>query len=101
VQDHDEGHTLRELRRSLPPDVLVTARAHPLVGARLVVEGWRTVGGVVCLIVRLPDGSASMIAAAATDVAAGASPDEASSAAAAGRRLRALLELRVSDGSGT
>ena len=35
----------------------MTAAHHPLCGERLAVEGRRKVGGVPCLIVRLPDGT--------------------------------------------
>ena len=62
----NQEHRLRELRPSLPGEVTVTAAHHPLVGARLAVEGRRRVGGVPCLIVRLPDGTPGTIEVQAT-----------------------------------
>ena len=83
----------------------VTAAHHPLCGERLAVEGRRRVGGALCLIVRLPDGTPGTIEVQAT------SAGSVSSEAAAGmllsiegvRRLRRLLEPSVSGdvGSGT
>jgi hypothetical protein len=87
----------------LPADVLVTASAHPLRGARLVVEGRTTVGGVRCLVVRLPDGTTGTIAVAATS--AGESDLEAVTgvllSAEAVRRVRRLLDAVGEDRSGT
>jgi len=57
------------LRPSLPGEVTVTAAHHPLCGDRLVVEGRRRVGGVRCLIVRLPDGTPGTVEVAATSAA--------------------------------
>ena len=83
----------------------VTAAHHPLCGERLAVEGRRKVGGVPCLIVRLPDGTPGTIEVQATSVGS------AADAAAAGallsvegvRQLRRLLVPRAAggDGSGT
>ena len=42
------------------------AAHHPLRGERLAVEGRRKVGGVPCLIVRLPDGTPGTIEVQAT-----------------------------------
>jgi Family of unknown function (DUF5372) len=101
--DHDERDGLRELRGSLPREVAVIAREHPLVGWRLVVEGHRRVGGVECLLVRLPDGSAGSVALSATDV--GWEGPRASGGAVLSvegvRRLRKLLERWLGDGTGT
>lgn len=89
----------------MPEGVTVTAPAHPLFGERLAVEGRRRVGGVPCLIVRLPDGTPGTIEVQATS--AGAAGDEAVMGAllsAEGvRRLRRLLAPRASgaEGSGT
>ncbi len=47
----------------------VTAAHHPLCGMRLAVEGRRRVGGVRCLIVRLPDGTPGTVEVAATSAA--------------------------------
>ena len=82
----------------------VTAPAHPLVGERLAVEGRRRVGGVPCLIVRLPDGTPGTIEVQATSAGSAAGK-----AAAAGtllsvegvRRLRRLLSPTVSGGAGS
>ena len=83
----------------------VTAPAHPLVGERLAVEGRRRVGGVPCLIVRLPDGTPGTIEVQATS--AGSAAGEATAGALLSiegvRRLRRLLEpsARGGVGSGT
>ncbi|HEY2201082.1 MAG TPA: hypothetical protein VGH56_04285, partial [Solirubrobacteraceae bacterium] len=101
----EEQDRLRELRGSLPGEVVVTAAAHPLAGRRLPVEGRRRVGGVPCLIVRLGDGTAVTIAMSATSAWRALTPGEAGVGAvlSAGglRRLRGLLEARAVDGSGT
>jgi hypothetical protein len=91
------------LRSSLPGEVTVTAAHHPLCGARLVVAGRRKVGGVPCLIVRLPDGTPGTVEVSAT------SAGTANADAPAGtllslegvRRLQRLLEPRVSGGVGS
>lgn len=78
----------------------VTGAAHPLVGARLAVEGRRRVGGVACLVVRLPDGTPGTIEVRVT------SAHPADSEAVAGallsadgvRRLRRLLAGSVPGG---
>ena len=83
----------------------VTAAYHPLRGERLAVEGRRRVGGVACLIVRLPDGTPGTIAVAATS--AGSAGGEAVAGVLLSiegvRQLRRLLATEVwgSDGSGT
>jgi hypothetical protein len=97
-------HRLRELRPLLPGEVTVTAAYHPLVGARLAVEGRRRVHGVPCLIVRLPDGTPGTVEVSATS--AGPADSEAASGAAllsveGVRRLRRLLAPRVSGGEGS
>ncbi|MGO9971595.1 MAG: hypothetical protein ACLP01_01945 [Solirubrobacteraceae bacterium] len=51
----------------------MTAAHHPLVGARLAVEGRRRVHGVRCLIVRLPDGTPGTVEVSATSAAAAGS----------------------------
>jgi hypothetical protein len=85
------------LRRSLPSEVVVVAPTHPLAGRTLVVDGYRTVGGERCLLVRLPDGSAGTVALSATSVGARAAAlGEGVLLSPAGvRRLRALLEARA------
>ena len=101
----DQEHRLRELRASLPEGVTVTAPAHPLLGERLAVEGRRRVGGVPCLIVRLPDGTPGTIEVQATS--AGSAAGEAAAgtllSAEGVRRLRRLLAPRApgDEGSGT
>ncbi|MBA3720316.1 MAG: hypothetical protein H0W95_08555 [Nocardioidaceae bacterium] len=90
------------MRAALPVEVLVTASEHPLAGARLAVEGRMTVGGVRCLIVRLPDGTPGTIAVAATSAGGRVSPaGGALLSAEAVRRLRALLATVGDDGFGT
>jgi hypothetical protein len=86
--------------------VTVTAAHHPLCGARLAVEGRRRVRGVLCLIVRLPDGTPAAIELEATSAGAAASKPAALAALLSVegvRRLRGLLAPRASgaDGSGT
>ena len=103
AHDHEEGHRLRELRASTPLEVLVTAPEHPLAGTRLAVEGRTTVGGVRCLIVRLPDGTPGTIAVAATSAGV---PDVPAATGAllsadAVRLVRRLLDAVGEDRSGT
>jgi len=91
------------LRPSLPGEVTVIAAPHPLVGARLAVEGRRRVGGVPCLIVRLPDGTPGTIEVQATSAgAADANVSVGALLSADGvRRLRRLLAPSVSGGEGS
>jgi hypothetical protein len=84
--------------------VTVTAAQHPLCGERLAVEGRRRVGGVPCLIVRLPDGTPGTVEVQATS--AGSAVGEAAGAllsAEGVRQLRRLLAPSApgGDGSGT
>jgi hypothetical protein len=84
--------------------VTVTAAHHPLRGERLAVEGRRRVGGVPCLIVRLPDGTPGTVEVRATS--AGQATGDVSPGALlsveGARRLRRLLASRATaDGSGT
>jgi hypothetical protein len=85
--------------------VTVTAAHHPLCGARLAVEGRRRVGGVPCLIVRLPDGTPGTVEVQATSATAAArEPSVGALLSSEGvRRLRRLLAPRAAgdDGSGT
>ena len=100
---HEAPHRLRELRGSVPSEVLITELAHPLVGRTLVVEGLRTVRGERCLLVRLPDGSAGSVALSATNVGGRrAHADVGAVLSPAGvRRLRALLIGLGGDHGGT
>ena len=96
--------TLQRLRELLPCEVRVTARRHPLCGHVLPARGFRRLAGELMLEVRLPDGSAGMVAAAGTDVlgwqrAVESSPGTVLSAEGV-RRLRALLVAK-SRGSGS
>jgi hypothetical protein len=91
---------LRELRRSLPAEVVVVAPAHPLAGRTLAVEGYRTVGGELCLLVRLPDGSAGTVAVSATSAGGGPTGGGALLSPGGVRRLRALLDGRRGDPRG-
>jgi hypothetical protein len=91
------------LRPSLPGEVTVTAAYHPLCGERLAVEGRRRVGGMPCLIVRLPDGTPGTIEVAATS--AGAAGGEVTAGGLLSiegvRRLRRLLEPSAVGGVGS
>ncbi|MDQ6804098.1 MAG: hypothetical protein M3065_03835 [Actinomycetota bacterium] len=92
------------MRPSLPGEVTVTAAAHPLAGALLAVEGRRRVGGVTCLIVRLPDGTPGTIEVRATSAHLAESEAAETLLSADGvRRLRRLLAGSVPGGevSGT
>jgi len=83
----------------------VTAAHHPLAGMRLAVEGRRAVGGALCLIVRLPDGTPGTIELSATSCAAADSgaPVGALLSVEGVRLLRRLLSPSAAgdDGSGT
>ena len=83
----------------------VTAGYHPLRGERLAVEGRRRVGGVPCLIVRLPDGTPGTIEVQATSAGHAADGPAAGALLSAEgvRRLGRLLAFGVSGdvGSGT
>jgi hypothetical protein len=86
----------------LPADVLVTAPAHPLTGVRLAVEGRTTVGGVRCLVVRLPDGTTGTIAVAATSASVpGPAATGALLSTDAVRLVRRLLDAVGDDRFGT
>ena len=77
---------------------------HPLCGERLAVEGRRRVGGVPCLIVRLPDGTPGTVEVMATSAGAASEPATGALLSVEGvRRLRRLLAPRAvgGDGSGT
>jgi hypothetical protein len=82
---------------------MVTAPVHPLCGERLTVEGRRRVGGVPCLIVRLPDGTPGTVEVQATS--AGSADPEPSARALLSvegvRRLRRLLAPRAEAGEGS
>jgi hypothetical protein len=101
--DDDERDRMRELRRSLPAEVVVTAVGHPLAGRALAVTGRRVVGGVSCLIVRLPDGSPGVVALSATSAGEGGPRGRTGAVLSVEgvRRLRALLERWLADGDGT
>jgi hypothetical protein len=99
--DDEEPDRLRELRRSWPAKAVVIEPAHPLVGRTLAVEGRRTVGGELCLLVRLPDGSAGTVALSATTLGGRAPAGGGAFLSAAGvRRLRALLTAGSGDRGG-
>ena len=84
----------------MPVEVVVVAPTHPLVGRTLVVEGYRTVGGVLCLLVRLPDGSPGSVAVSATSAGERPAGGGALLSPAGVRRLRVLLDARRSDPGG-
>jgi hypothetical protein len=87
----------------LPGEVTVTAAHHPLCGARLVVEGHRKVGGVPCLIVRLPDGTPGTVELSATSAGVADADTQAGTLLSLEgvRRLRRLLEPRAAGGVGS
>ncbi|MGE5636237.1 MAG: hypothetical protein ACM3UV_04750 [Nocardioidaceae bacterium] len=93
------------MRSSLPGEVVVTAKHHALSGERLAVEGRRRLGGALCLIVRLPDGTPGTIEVGATSAGSAASVTAAGALLSADgvRRLRRMLVSRApgGDGSGT
>jgi hypothetical protein len=84
----------------VPAEVVVVAPAHPLAGRTLAVEGYRTVGGELCLLVRLPDGSAATVAVSATSPGERPVGGGALLSPAGVRRLRALLDARLGDPGG-
>ena len=93
TEPDEAADRLRELRRSVPSEVVVVEPAHPLAGRMLAVEGQRTVRGERCLLVRLPDGSAAAVALSATSVSGRGAPAGGGAllSPAGVRRLRALL----------
>ena len=76
---------------------------HPLRGERLAVEGRRRVGGVPCLIVRLPDGTPGTVEVRATSASAASELPAGVLLSVEGvRRLRRLLVAGAGgEGSGT
>jgi hypothetical protein len=100
TRTHEVPAALRELRGSLPAEVVVVAPAHPLAGRTLAVEGYRTVGGERCLLVRLPDGSAGTVAVSATSAGERPTGGGALLSPEGVRRLRALLGTRRGDPGG-
>jgi len=52
----------------LPAEVRVTSEVHPLFGRLLWASGFKRLGGVLHLVVTLPDGSPGTIRADATGV---------------------------------
>jgi len=89
------------LRSSLPGEVTVTGAHHPLCGERLAVEGRRKVGGVPCLIVRLPDGTPGTIEVKATSAGPAAVTAGALLSAEGVRQLRRLLVPSLAGGDGS
>jgi hypothetical protein len=101
--DDEEPARLRELRRSLPFEVVVVEPTHPLAGRALCGGGQRTVRGERCLLVRLADGSAGTVALSATNAGqrgARTGGERAVLSPAGVRRLRALLDAWSGDRSG-
>ena len=98
-----QHHRLHELRPSLPREVTVTGAYHPLCGERLAVEGRRRVGGVPCLIVRLPDGTPGTLEVQATSAGAADADTQAGTLLSIEgvRRLRGLLEPASPGGVGS
>ena len=77
----------------LPREVRVTSATHPLSGRLLAARSFTRLGGVLMLVVELPDGSPGTIPVAATDVLGPSEPGGAAVVldAAGLRRLRALV----------
>ena len=63
-----DSDRLQHLRRLLPCEVRVTSSVHPLFGRLLLASGFKRHGGVLFLVVLLPDGSPGTIPVAATDI---------------------------------
>jgi hypothetical protein len=63
-----DSDRLQQLRAVLPCEVRVTSVTHPLFGRLLAASGFRRRGGVLSLVVRLPDGSPGTIRADATGI---------------------------------
>ena len=87
----------------LPCEVRVTSATHPLSGRLLAARSFVRLGGVLMLVVELPDRSPGTIPVAATDVLGPAEPGGPAVVldAAGLRRLRALvLALGGRDGTG-
>jgi hypothetical protein len=63
-----DGDRLQQLRAVLPCEVRVTSVTHPLFGRLLRAGSFRRRGGVLLLVVTLPDGSPGTIPAEATNV---------------------------------
>ena len=75
---------------------------HPLCGERLAVEGRRRVGGVPCLIVRLPDGTPGTVEVQATSAGAASEPATGALLSVEGvRQLRRLLASGPPGGEGS
>ena len=86
----------------MPDEVTVTHAFHPLCGQRLAVEGRRRVGGVACLIVRLPDGTPGTVEVRATSAGVASERSRGALLSVEGvRRLRRLLAPRSADGDGS
>jgi len=83
--DDEEPDRLREPRRSWPAEVVVIERTPPLVGRTLAVEGRRTVGVELGLLVRLPDGSPGTVALSATTLCSSQTSARPASSALGGR----------------
>jgi hypothetical protein len=62
------GDRLQHLRSVLPAEVRVTSEVHPLFGRLLWASSFKRLGGVLHLVVTLPDGSPGTIRADATGV---------------------------------
>ncbi len=78
----------------------MTAAHHPLVGARLAVEGRRRVHGVRCLIVRLPDGTPGTVEVSSTSAAAAGSETPADGVLLSVEGVRHLRRLLAAGASG-
>jgi hypothetical protein len=59
------------LRAVLPCEVRVTAVSHPLFDRMVSASGFKRWGGVLQLVIELPDGSPGTIRADATDILGG------------------------------
>ena len=89
-----DSDRLQQLRAVLPCEVRVTSATHPLFGRLLAASGFCRRGGLLLLVVGLPDGSPGTIPAIATDVLGG-SPVVAGSTVLTVEGLRRVRQLVV------
>jgi hypothetical protein len=92
-----DSDRLQQLRAVLPCEVRVTSVTHPLFGRLLAASGFKRRGGVLLLVVVLPDGSPGTIRADATDILGDPPPVGATVMSVEGfRRLHELVVVLAS-----
>ena len=77
----------------LPTEVQVVRETHPLFGQLLLASGFKRLGGVLHLVVRLPDGSPGTLRAEATNVFGDSIPSEGITAIVSVEGVRHLRRL--------